>query len=382
MIGTSAGTDKKKEEYAKMGAAPLDQEFNALFSNDHLEPFRADDLVEEVKVSGTDESKVANEAGETDGSNFVGVSAVFGEPTFAFGDAGGSVRFQSAAKKDVAFDLSNTPGDGQRRLFAEYVWTGAVALAEQVLGTESKVGTGYESPLDLRNRSVVELGAGAGLPSLAAAHSGAAVVVTTDYPDKLIQDNLRQNFIRNGLYAHDNSYHKPQQQVGGQQNGGVKKEEQSSSSSINVVTGLDWSQPSDAFHALTVLTAVRSSAEFKDHHQAQQTARVRRGPIKFDVCLMADCFWEPRHHDILLQTCRRLIGSTGVGIVSYANRMRNHTHRDFFRKARDEYGAELRLIAAFKLQTVLGVESEDDEDERDYGFGVLRVVELRFPEKD
>lgn len=44
-----------------------------------------------------------------------------------------------------------------------------------------------------RERSVLELGAGAGLPSLVTAVSGAASVLVTDYPDQQLVDNLEYN---------------------------------------------------------------------------------------------------------------------------------------------------------------------------------------------
>lgn len=43
------------------------------------------------------------------------------------------------------------------------------------------------------NRTVLEVGAGAGLPSLVSAHLGANKVVVTDYPDADLIDNLRHN---------------------------------------------------------------------------------------------------------------------------------------------------------------------------------------------
>ena len=45
----------------------------------------------------------------------------------------------------------------------------------------------------LLRRSVLELGAGAGLPSLVAAVNGATVIVVTDYPENQLIENLRHN---------------------------------------------------------------------------------------------------------------------------------------------------------------------------------------------
>lgn len=45
----------------------------------------------------------------------------------------------------------------------------------------------------MQTRSVLELGAGAGLPSLVCAYSGATTVVCTDYPDPELVENLKIN---------------------------------------------------------------------------------------------------------------------------------------------------------------------------------------------
>ena len=65
------------------------------------------------------------------------------------------------------------------------LWPSGVALAAVV------------AALDLRGRRVVELGAGLGLPSLAAALGGADVLAT-DWADDAI-DLLRANAARNGI---------------------------------------------------------------------------------------------------------------------------------------------------------------------------------------
>jgi nicotinamide N-methyltransferase len=50
-------------------------------------------------------------------------------------------------------------------------------------------------------RTVLELGAGAGLPSLVCALNGASQVVVTDYPDADLIDNLRYNIDHCGLLS-------------------------------------------------------------------------------------------------------------------------------------------------------------------------------------
>jgi nicotinamide N-methyltransferase len=45
----------------------------------------------------------------------------------------------------------------------------------------------------VKGKTVLELGAGAGLPSLVCALNGASQVVVTDYPDAELIENLRYN---------------------------------------------------------------------------------------------------------------------------------------------------------------------------------------------
>ncbi len=52
----------------------------------------------------------------------------------------------------------------------------------------------YDRALDLvQGRNILELGAGAGLPSIAAAIWGAKQVLVTDYPDEDLVENMKMN---------------------------------------------------------------------------------------------------------------------------------------------------------------------------------------------
>lgn len=68
-------------------------------------------------------------------------------------------------------------------LHADAVWDASLLLANNIC-------TGA---LDVRAKRVVELGAGAGLPSLMGARYGAGEVVLTDYDDPELVDNLERN---------------------------------------------------------------------------------------------------------------------------------------------------------------------------------------------
>mmetsp|Transcript_55425 Transcript_55425/g.120762 ORF Transcript_55425/g.120762 Transcript_55425/m.120762 type:complete len:374 (-) Transcript_55425:138-1259(-) len=75
----------------------------------------------------------------------------------------------------------------QRKLFAARLWPAAALIAEE-LGA---------IPALVENKCVLEIGAGAALPSVCAALARAHAVLVTDYPDSRMLDNIRANITRN-----------------------------------------------------------------------------------------------------------------------------------------------------------------------------------------
>ena len=69
------------------------------------------------------------------------------------------------------------------------LWPAAEVLARWILTGEASVA----------GESVLEISAGAGLPSLAASVSGAALVCASDQPDEWLLDNLRHNVSARGV---------------------------------------------------------------------------------------------------------------------------------------------------------------------------------------
>ncbi|KAL8725137.1 MAG: hypothetical protein Q9166_007541 [cf. Caloplaca sp. 2 TL-2023] len=73
---------------------------------------------------------------------------------------------------------------GHSPLWGHHIWNGAQVVTDYL----------YDHARDLvKGRTVLELGAGAGLPSIAAAIWGAKQVVVTDYPDEDLVENIRMN---------------------------------------------------------------------------------------------------------------------------------------------------------------------------------------------
>ncbi|KAK0515533.1 hypothetical protein JMJ35_001567 [Cladonia borealis] len=73
---------------------------------------------------------------------------------------------------------------GHNPLWGHYLWNGA-----RILSTYLQTHAAHS----IHNKTVLELGAGAGLPSLVAGTLGAEKVVVTDYPDAELIDNLKEN---------------------------------------------------------------------------------------------------------------------------------------------------------------------------------------------
>jgi nicotinamide N-methyltransferase len=72
-------------------------------------------------------------------------------------------------------------------LWAHHLWNGGVVLADMV----------DDGRIAVADRSVVELGSGAALPSIVALLAGARCVVSTEYPEQPLLDNVACNIRRN-----------------------------------------------------------------------------------------------------------------------------------------------------------------------------------------
>ncbi|KAG5287720.1 nicotinamide N-methyltransferase [Histoplasma capsulatum G186AR] len=144
------------------------------------------------------------------------------EAPLCLGDPGKTVLYTSGAWGDVTVMVPGYPKgseeevvveeerpdmeegvEGGRRLFAHYLWGGGLVVAD---GIERAVrhlagdGAGEEKDLlwSVKGEKVLELGAGAALPSLISALAGAAQVTITDHPSSpalygTIQANIANN---------------------------------------------------------------------------------------------------------------------------------------------------------------------------------------------
>ncbi|KAL4923677.1 putative nicotinamide N-methyltransferase [Aspergillus undulatus] len=89
--------------------------------------------------------------------------------------------------KEVAEGLPRSDGQKNeveegRKLFAHFLWSAAMVVAEGLEMADSGIGGDEAHIWKVQGEKVLELGAGAGLPSIIAALAGASTVTVTDHP--------------------------------------------------------------------------------------------------------------------------------------------------------------------------------------------------------
>lgn len=121
----------------------------------------------------------------------------------------------------LRIDLSDPPSEEDRLLFGHYLWNASLLAAELVEGgtlgpapapgndegvIERRDGLRWEggkklglplSAFDVRDKTMIELGAGTALPSTMATLLGAKEVCVTDYPSPALMETLKANVARN-----------------------------------------------------------------------------------------------------------------------------------------------------------------------------------------
>ncbi|KIM79254.1 hypothetical protein PILCRDRAFT_823505 [Piloderma croceum F 1598] len=181
---------------------------------------------------------------------------------------------------------------GTHSLWGHYLWNAARSFARYL----------DANPQLYRDQSVLELGAGGGLPGLVAAKNGARKVVLTDYPDRELIENLEYN---------------------------VKKNIPVTAADRLSVIGYIWGRPSQPLI---------------DSLPASPIAPTANG---FDLILLSDLVFNHSQHDALLTTCENTLMTHAPSeseqrpaptvLVFYTHHRPHLAHRDleFFAKARE-----------------------------------------------
>jgi nicotinamide N-methyltransferase len=154
-------------------------------------------------------------------------------------------------------------------LWGHHLWNAAKRFA-QFLDTHAEL---------YRGKRVLELGAGAALPSIIAALNGAHVVIT-DYPDQELLDNITWNVERNVIHREHVT-----------------------------IQGFLWG--------------------------SKPTTLLTQG--SFDLIILADLIFNHSQHDALLTTCEQVLAPGGGVYVYFSHHLPHTAERDmeFFTKARD-----------------------------------------------
>lgn len=135
------------------------------------------------------------------------IESLFGQHQAASGEAGGlyTVHLPTTGATDDDNDgvtlVYRIPASGTNKLFAHYQWDSGLVLCRFI---HQHTGHRRANPApfleaDVRGVSVLELGAGTGLPGLMSAKRGASSVMITDYPDEGIMSALREGVSRAGM---------------------------------------------------------------------------------------------------------------------------------------------------------------------------------------
>jgi len=202
------------------------------------------------------------------------------------------------------------PPDAVGLLFCDRVWSGSKLLARHITSLFS----------DGTPRSTVELGAGTGLPSLAALRNGSLLSVLTDYPDPLLLASLRRTVGRNFSLA------RVPERV--------------------AVVGHEWG---------------------KDMEEVLEVGCSRFGKgFRFDVVILSECLWNHALHNDLARSVDALLSLSGVALVTYAHHVPGKERDDdaFFDVCK-EYG-----FVSQRIQT----ESMEYMWDRDKSIDVYLVV--------
>ncbi|KND88508.1 Protein N-methyltransferase NNT1 [Tolypocladium ophioglossoides CBS 100239] len=125
------------------------------------------------------------------------------DATNQHGDAGHRLVYTSPhLRKPLLLDLADPVGEVDRGLFSHFLWNASLLLAELVERDTLGVGGAAAGPgagvsFHVGGKAVLELGAGAALPSMMAGLLGARRVVVTDYPAVAVLTTLAANIARN-----------------------------------------------------------------------------------------------------------------------------------------------------------------------------------------
>ncbi|RPA84570.1 hypothetical protein BJ508DRAFT_412638 [Ascobolus immersus RN42] len=203
---------------------------------------------------------------------------------------------------------------GQNPLWGHMLWNAGRILARYI----------EENPSVVQGKTVLELGAGAGLPGVVAGIAGAEKVVITDFPDPDLITNIRHNLTLMPAGS-------------------------------GAAEGYAWGKEQD--HLLAHLPSGHGD--------------------RFDVVLMADLLFNHKEHPSMVRTLKRLLRvGTGRAYVFFTPHRTWLYHEDlnFFSRVKAE-GGEVKELGTWKMKEMF-IEDKGDPELKSSVFG----FEVRWPE--
>jgi nicotinamide N-methyltransferase len=210
---------------------------------------------------------------------------------------------------------------GHNPLWGHHLWNGARVVSAYF----------EKSPELVKGKTIFELGAGAGLPSLVAAKLGAKKVVVTDYPDEDLVKNLWWNVEHNEV-------------------GSLKEDGEPAPNSTVVAAGYLWG----------------AGAEPMLHHIAPDAG--------FDLLILADLLFNHSEHMKLLDTVRRTLKRTrdAQALVFFTPYRPWLFEKDMsFFAISEEGGFSVEKVLEEKMEKVMFEKDRGDEEVRRTVYGYV-----------
>ena len=215
----------------------------------------------------------------------------------------------------------------KKTLFATMVWTGARVLSNYLLTNVSS---------EIENKSVIELGAGSGLPSMVCRKIGSKVICSSDYPAPTVLQTLHKNCLLNSnksghnyLYGIDNII----------MNEGVTESDNSCKSSCdstyNTVSNI-YSETNNSIVRLTSKDCDIHVIGYIWGNDVNLLLKPTNGE-QYDVVIASECLWKADEHYSLINSICKLLKIGGKIFISFSHHMPGNEEIDlnFFKLAEE-----------------------------------------------
>lgn len=204
---------------------------------------------------------------------------------------------QEGSIKTLEFQLI-----GHHSLWAHCLWNAGVVCTHYLDSHKELV----------KGKRILELGAAASLPSFISAINGAEVVVSTDYPDKELIENIQNNAMKNIPELVNNK----------------------TFNTIGYLWGADTSE----------LMKITNNQ-------------------KFDVIIMADLLFNHSEHVHMLQTCEKCLSPDGIVLVMYTSHRPWLAEKDynFFNIAQEQFNFKVEKMFDTKMKVMFEEDPGSEE---------------------